>query len=399
MPVPPAAVPAIVRGLGAYMRAVPALELPAEVRRLRNFHQKMLMAHADEIVALLEDETVRALVLQWLDDGGHGLPRKGERALRLAAERSEGWEDELEAAAGEARPPRRGPPSEKLEDALRREADRTAAAKEEARRVKEAARRSVVEERAATRELRKELDATRRALEAGAAEAERARGDAERARADLEKAERKATKDVAAAKAAQQEAAGQLRATRKELNAARRRISELEAALERTAQPKAARAPVRAPGGPRRRLPVPAGRLEDDPSTLAAWLDAPGVHLLVDGYNVAKAPSGFPDLDLQSQRERLVEGLERLTLRKKVPTTVVFDGSDVGPGTARLARTRVRIEYSRSGETADDHLVAKLAALPPRPVVLATSDRELQDRAEAEGATIATAAQLLELLR
>ena len=146
-------------------------------------------------------------------------------------------------------------------------------------------------------------------------------------------------------------------------------------------------------------MPVPAGRLEDDPMTLFAWLDAPDVHLLVDGYNVAKAPAGFPDLDLPSQRERLLEGLERLTLRKKVPTTVVFDGSDVGPGKSRLARTRVRVEYSRSGETADDHLIAKLTTLPPHPVVLATSDKELQDRAAAEGATIATASQLLELLR
>jgi predicted RNA-binding protein with PIN domain len=86
-------------------------------------------------------------------------------------------------------------------------------------------------------------------------------------------------------------------------------------------------------------------------------------------------------------------------LRKSVPTTVVFDGSEVGPGTSRLARTRVRVEYSRAGEIADDHLMAKLASLPPDPVVLVTSDRELQERAGAEGATIASSAQLLDLAR
>lgn len=399
MPVPEAAVPVVVRGLGAYMRAAPALDLPADVRRLRNFHQKMLMAHAGEVVAMLEDEAVRALVLQWLDDGEHGLPKKGERALRLAVERPDGWTDELEALGGEARPATKGRGAEKLQEALLREAGRTAAAKEEARRVKEASRRSLEEERASVRELRKELDAARRAIDAGAAEAERARSEAEQARSDLEKVERKAKKDVAAAKAAQQDATAQLRATRKELSAARRRISRLEEALEKATRPKPERAPAGGrPRGPRRPLPVPAGRLDDDPMTLDAWLDAPGVHLLVDGYNVAKSPGGFPDLDLQPQRERLLEGLERLALRKQVPTTVVFDGSDVGPGKSRLARTRVRVEYSRSAETADDHLVAKLAALPPHPVVLATSDRELQERAAAEGATIATSGQLLELM-
>jgi predicted RNA-binding protein with PIN domain len=144
---------------------------------------------------------------------------------------------------------------------------------------------------------------------------------------------------------------------------------------------------------------VPKGRLEDDPLTLDAWLDEPGIHLLVDGYNVTKSPAGFPDLDLASQRERLVEQLEKLALRKSAPTTVVFDGSEVPPGRSRLARTRVRVEYSRPGETADDHLIAKLAALPPHPVVLVTGDRELQERAGAEGATIAVATQLLELAR
>jgi predicted RNA-binding protein with PIN domain len=76
---------------------------------------------------------------------------------------------------------------------------------------------------------------------------------------------------------------------------------------------------------------------------------------------------------------------------------VVFDGSDIAPGTSRLGKKRVRVEYSRPGEIADDHLVAKLASLPPHPVVLVTGDKELQERAGAEGATIAVAAQLLEL--
>lgn len=392
--------PLLVKGLGAYMRTAPVLDLPPGLRRLRNFHQKMLMAHADEVVALLDDATARGLVLQWLDDDPT-LPKRQRQALRLAAERSEGWEEALAELAGPVRAPAGADPAERLRDELRKESDKAAAAKEEARRIKESSRKSLEDERAAVKELRKELqDALRKAAES-ATDAEQARSDAAAARAEAEKAGRRAKKDAAAAQARAKEASAQLRAVRKELSAARRRITELELAVEKAAQPKPSRARKKEaePRGPRRPLPVPAGRLEDDPMTLDAWLDAPRVHLLVDGYNVTKSPGGFPDLELPAQRERLIEQLEKLVLRKKVPATVVFDGSDVPPGRSRLGRTRVRVEYSRPGEIADDHLMAKLASMPPDPVVVVTNDRELQERAATEGATIAVAAQLLELSR
>jgi len=43
--------------------------------------------------------------------------------------------------------------------------------------------------------------------------------------------------------------------------------------------------------------------------------------------------------------------------------------------------------------------VGLLDELPPSPVVVVTSDQELQGRASALGATIATSGQLLELIR
>ena len=100
MPLPDGAVPLLVKALGAYMRTVPVLDLPPEVRRLRNFHQKMLMAHADEIVALLDDDNARALVLQWLDGDSQTLPKTQERALRIAATRADGWEESLATVSG-----------------------------------------------------------------------------------------------------------------------------------------------------------------------------------------------------------------------------------------------------------------------------------------------------------
>jgi predicted RNA-binding protein with PIN domain len=405
---PESAVPLLVKGLGAYMRTVPVLDLPSEVRRLRNFHQKMLMSHAAEIVALLDEPNTRTLILQWLDDETQSLPKKQAQALKIAAERADGWEEALERLAGGAGPPKPAAASgevERLRAALDRETEKVTAAKDEARRTKESSRKALDEERATVKELRRELEAARRESASLTDDAAAARAEAEGARSDADKLERRARKDVAAAKAGKEEAAAQLKATRKELSAARRRIAELERtveSLEAAHKARLAASRTRSADAAQRRrrpLPVPPGLLADDPLTLQAWLDAANVHLLVDGYNVTKSPQGFPDLDLPSQRERLIEQLEKLTLRKSVPTTVVFDGSDVGPGKSRLGKTRVRVEYSRAGEIADDHLIAKLASLPPDPVVLVTNDRELQERAEGEGATIAVAAQLLELAR
>ena len=395
--VPEAALPLVVKALGAYMRAAPVLDLPPELRKLRNFHQKMLMAHADEVVALLDHEAARALVLQWLDEPAQTLPKKQAQAARIAAQREDGWEEALAELAGRPAPAK--DPAEVLRAALDRETERAAAAREETRRIKESSRKSLGDERTKAKELRKELQAARREAAANAAEAERARTEAASALAETEKLERRAKKDVVAAEERARDATRDLRSTRKELSAARRRIAELEQSLEKAARRERPRPRSEEPAGPRRPLPVPAGRFEDAPATLDAWLDVPGVQLLVDGYNVTKSPRGFPDLDLPSQRERLIDQLERLALRKNVPATVVFDGSDVPPGRSRPGRKRVRVEYSRPGEIADDHLIAKLASLPPDPVVGVTNDRELQERAGAEGATIAVAAQLLELSR
>ena len=49
------------------------------------------------------------------------------------------------------------------------------------------------------------------------------------------------------------------------------------------------------------------GRPSDDPALIDAILTVPGVHLIVDGYNVTKL--GYPTLTLEDQRGRLVNGL------------------------------------------------------------------------------------------
>jgi predicted RNA-binding protein with PIN domain len=144
---------------------------------------------------------------------------------------------------------------------------------------------------------------------------------------------------------------------------------------------------------------VPKGLLEDAPETLSAWLEHPGLTVLVDGYNVTLAEGGYGDIGLAEQRARLLDDLSRLARRVPARFVVVFDGADVPPGSARRARGPVLVEYSRPGEIADDHLVARLEELPPEPVVVVTNDRDLQARARRLGATVATSDQLLALLR
>nr|MBA3350126.1 NYN domain-containing protein [Actinomycetota bacterium] len=182
---------------------------------------------------------------------------------------------------------------------------------------------------------------------------------------------------------------------------AERLEAELQAARSGTPRAKKTTSRPHTPQAPARRIPllVPKGRFEDDPDTLSEWLSAPGVMLLVDGYNVTKAEGGFGELALELQRDRLVEGVSALQLKTKAGATIVFDGSIVPPGIGRPRKRRVKVVYSSQDETADDHIVALLEELPPLPVVVATNDKELRGRVRGLGATVATSGQLLALLR
>jgi predicted RNA-binding protein with PIN domain len=151
---------------------------------------------------------------------------------------------------------------------------------------------------------------------------------------------------------------------------------------------------------PERRSPlsVPGGRGADDPETLAAWMGADGVLVLVDGYNVTKHPAGFPDRGLEDQRTLLLDLCRRLARRFGAEVTVVFDGGTVGPIPTRLPLGPVEVVFTDAGRTADDEIVARTNAAPPeRPVVVVTSDNELRARVTALGATATRSPALLGL--
>ncbi len=143
-------------------------------------------------------------------------------------------------------------------------------------------------------------------------------------------------------------------------------------------------------------LPVLAAEQRvTDPARLTLWSGMPGAHLIVDGYNVSK--TGFPDLTLADQRERLVRQLAAFGARTSAEITVVFDGAAV-IATRPFARG-VRVLFSPPGVQADDVIDDLVRAESTgRLLVVVSSDRRVADRAVAGGARSAPSAVLLAAL-
>jgi predicted RNA-binding protein with PIN domain len=141
------------------------------------------------------------------------------------------------------------------------------------------------------------------------------------------------------------------------------------------------------------------GLTADDPALLDQLLGVPGVHLVVDGYNVTK--TGYGALSLEAQRARLLGGVAGLAAQTGAETTVVFDGAVREAPTAAPAPRGVRLLFSAPGQIADD-LIRELVQAEPqgRPVVVVSSDREVADTVRVMGArTVAAQALLRRLAR
>ncbi|GAB2747732.1 NYN domain-containing protein [Salinifilum aidingensis] len=123
-------------------------------------------------------------------------------------------------------------------------------------------------------------------------------------------------------------------------------------------------------------------------------LRLPEVHLVVDGYNVTK--TGYPELPLADQRERLTHQLAALAARTGAEVTAVFDGADV-LAVPTAAPRGVRVLFSDPGVQADDVIREVVAAEPwGRQVVVATSDREIVDSVVAHRSYVVSSTALLE---
>ena len=307
-------------------------------------------------------------------------------------------------------------------------------AEAESARVAEEVERLTAERDAALASREVELAEVRRALaeaQAQLAAVQRELRDEKGARRRAERAAAQATESVAAAR---EEAADAVAAAEEQLSRARSRQAEAESAL--LASRKAAKegrnledtrlrllldTVVDAASGLRRELALPpAGErpadsvdalrsgdaatqvserslLSDDPALLDKLLGLPQVHLIVDGYNVTL--TGYPDLPLEQQRTRLVNGLASLAARCGAEVTCCFDGASVSGRVPPLSARGVRVLFSKPGEIADE-LIRRLVRAEPegRPVVVVSSDREVADGVRRAGARPISSAALLRRL-
>ncbi|MBL7522586.1 NYN domain-containing protein [Frankia sp. CNm7] len=407
-------------------------EVPASLVAVRRFTPaRRAKQGAVPLAAAVEhDAMFRGRVADWIRRTHPGLAEAvtaadGPPAAAPPAEvaavafvlRPSGWEELLAAAA-----------SLSAQDALSARADEAAREVDRLSEALVAQREAVRAEREQLREQlassRQEADELRR----------RMRGTSERVR----RAEQVAQEEVAAAVADRDAARAAPRAAETEVRRLRGRVGDLEAALA------AARREGRdarslddarlrvlldtlmgAANGVRRELGLPStvsrpadllasadartgdpfsavgarGRPEDDPTVIDEVLAIPGVHLLIDGYNVTKR--GYGGLTLQAQRVRLLSGLGPLAGRAlEAEITVVFDATAVASRPVGVTAPRgVRVLFSRLGELADEEIVRLVRAEPPgRPIVVVTSDREVAEACASAGARAVPSAALLSRL-
>ncbi|MFF4271742.1 NYN domain-containing protein [Streptomyces sp. NPDC001536] len=318
------------------------------------------------------------------------------------------------------------------------------AAGEEAQRAD--AERADEESRAELERLREELAHAR---EHTRAETERLRSELESAKKEAESLHRKlraAHSDVKRGEAALRKIQGEMETVRAEgqtqVSAAevesrrlKARLGEVEAALEATRR--AARegrsvedmrvrllldTVLDAAQGLRRELALPPvsvrpaetvdavepGRMtpkdiaaralsENDPAILDQLLALPQAHLVVDGYNVTK--TGYPQMPLEKQRLRLLGQLSQLAAQTGAEVTCVFDGAELAAPVLLAPPRGVRVLFSKPGVTADELIRQLVRAEPPgRPVIVASTDREVADGVAKAGARPVASAMLLKRL-
>jgi predicted RNA-binding protein with PIN domain len=393
-------------------RATPPLEAPRPLRPFLGFARLPDRALA-AVRKALDDEEFLARVASVAE-----VPAAAEqldRASMLFLTRPEGWTEELDALAATASAAAEEERAARDDRSATRRAERAEAA---ARRAEEAAQRArrelarvepaLAEERrlrraaeqALTRTARELAAANERAL-AAAAEVAEVREQLVAIAGQRDELERRLASAASPAPVLPDPAPA-----RAALVAARSAAGDLHRALEEAAAallpPGVGGAVPAAPAPPptrsvaassRRPLVLPPAVFDDSPEAAAHLVRAPGALLLVDGYNAAMAI--WPGLDVTEIRLRLIDALTELAARTGVRVHVVFDGADLAGAVPPPRSGPVRVSFSDAGTEADDVILALVESLPTSvPVLVASSDRRVQDGARGLGANILSSGQL-----
>lgn len=150
----------------------------------------------------------------------------------------------------------------------------------------------------------------------------------------------------------------------------------------------------RSPRPERSPLPIPPGLVAESTSAAQHLVRAPRVVVLVDGYNVTIGRWG-QHLGITEQRDRLERAASSAAARTGADVWIVFDGADV-ESRAGSPRSLVRVQFSESGEEADDVIIRLVSQIPSaRPVVVVSDDNRVRRGAVAGGANLFTVEQFL----
>jgi uncharacterized protein len=126
-----------------------------------------------------------------------------------------------------------------------------------------------------------------------------------------------------------------------------------------------------------------------------------GREILVDGYNVIKRDASFQALSekrLAAARQLLIDKLVNRYRHTPHQVIVVFDGD--GTSEQSLQDRRVRIIYSRAGETADS-VIARLATMARamgREIELYSDDQEVRQAVVQQGGGVGSSSKLAKQL-
>jgi YacP-like NYN domain len=147
----------------------------------------------------------------------------------------------------------------------------------------------------------------------------------------------------------------------------------------------------------RKPVALPGGVYGSSAAAAEFLVRHPGVVVLVDGYNVAKL--GWPQLDLEAQRQRCIDTCEDVARRFGANIAVVFDGASVAGASAK-GRRLVRVAFSPEGVIADDVLRAEVDAISVETAVLVvTNDQAVLSDVRSMGANTLSSEQWLGLGR
>jgi len=104
------------------------------------------------------------------------------------------------------------------------------------------------------------------------------------------------------------------------------------------------------------------------------------MHLIIDGYNllhVNRSLINLNSIQLQRERERLIDRLSAYQKIRPRGVTVVFDGWQEGWSTeTREKKKGIEVIFSRLGEKADD-VIKRLVKEKGSGVIVITSDRDV----------------------